>query len=103
MDYIIGKNAADNFKIIQQADPHDLWFHLADQSSAHLVAKNIWKKDIKELRKSGEIYRLACKLKKHSKLKDMTTINYTYIENITMTQDIGKVKLSKDKYYRVDV
>lgn len=69
MDYVIGRNAADNFKIIEEAEPLDLWLHLANQSSAHLVAKNILFAEINDLRKSGEIYRLACCLKKHCKNK----------------------------------
>lgn len=101
MDYAIGKNAADNFRIIKEAEPLDIWLHLANQSSAHLVAKNISNKEINDIRRSGEIYRLACKLKKHCRIKDMTAINYTYVKNIVLTQEIGKVSLSRGKFYRV--
>lgn len=31
----------------------------------------------------------------------MTAVNYTYIKDVTLTQDIGKVKLSKGKFYRI--
>ena len=36
--FYIGKSAQDNFDIIDNANPNDLWFHLADYSSCHVVA-----------------------------------------------------------------
>lgn len=36
MDFIkIGKNAKDNFDLIDASDPDDLWFHLKDFPSPH--------------------------------------------------------------------
>ena len=35
----IGSNARDNSKIIEESEPDDLWFHLNNAPSAHVVAR----------------------------------------------------------------
>lgn len=40
MDYgkvVIGKNKNENIKIIQSSESDDLWFHLKDYPSCHIV------------------------------------------------------------------
>ena len=36
--FYIGRNSQENFDIIDQADCDDLWFHLNDLPSCHVVA-----------------------------------------------------------------
>ena len=66
--FLVGKNANDNFNIIDQSDENDLWFHINDAPSCHVIAcihqYNINKKNLKYVIKQGGI---ICK--KHSKYK----------------------------------
>jgi len=96
-DYVIGKNAAENTQICQQAQPKDVWFHVKNLPSAHLVYKNINNQTLQNLRKNGTIYRLGLQLKnstKYKKIPELLLI-YTYIENITVTSTPGLVKTAK--------
>ena len=48
--YLIGKNAQDNFDIIDQSNENDIWFHAENISSCHVILKineNYDKKNIK--------------------------------------------------------
>jgi predicted ribosome quality control (RQC) complex YloA/Tae2 family protein len=106
----IGKNAVNNFEIIDEADPHDMWFHLKDVSSCHVVAslKNIRytiyddelpnyydidfdtldKKEKQQIIKQG-----AMLCKQYSKLKSVKNVEviYTKIENLEKTDVPGSV------------
>ena len=35
--YKIGKDAQNNFYLIDAADKNDVWFHLNDESSCHVI------------------------------------------------------------------
>lgn len=104
MNYIIGKNKHDNVKIIQESTPNDIWFHLADYSSAHLIYHNQSSKNMNRLRKDGTIYRMASILKSHMKTKlrmssDMhTTVIYAYIKDIKLISPVGTVKIIGEEH-----
>jgi predicted ribosome quality control (RQC) complex YloA/Tae2 family protein len=91
--YLIGENAADNFVVIDAADPAtDIWFHAQDGSSCHVVAKipdQLNKKELMTICKKGG---LLCKLNT-SKLKKQSNVEiiYTKICNITKTNIDGLV------------
>ena len=38
IEFKIGQNAQDNFDIIDESNPNDLWFHLYGESSCHVIA-----------------------------------------------------------------
>ena len=38
IDFSVGKNKHDNIDIIRQASPNDIWFHLEEASSCHVIA-----------------------------------------------------------------
>lgn len=37
--FYIGKNANDNIDMILKSDAEDLWFHVSNESSCHVIAK----------------------------------------------------------------
>lgn len=37
MDAVMGKTAKDNLALLRQAQPTDLWLHLKDEPSAHVI------------------------------------------------------------------
>lgn len=90
----IGKNSKENFEIIDQSDPGDIWFHLADGvSSAHAILR-IRKDSPKEL----DIYEAAFFLKESmNKTKNLKTVKIEYIDikYVKKTKTLGTVKLIK--------
>jgi len=108
--YKIGGSAKNNFEIIDQSDPHDMWFHLKDISSCHVIAclKNIRfttrddelpnfydinfdtldKKEKQQIITQGA---LLCK--QYSKLKSSKNVDviYTKIEDVYKTNVVGSV------------
>ena len=114
--YKVGSSAKNNFEIIDEANPNDLWFHLKDVSSCHVIAcfKNIQyttrddelpnfydivfddleKKEKQQIIKQGA---LICK--QYSKLKSAKNvpITYTKIEDVQKTDVPGSVLTFKSK------
>ena len=96
--FMIGKNAKENSELINDSLLNDLWFHLANFPSAHLIAQ------INNIELSDEeleyvITRGACLLKSCSKQKNINKleINYTYIRNVELTIPIGSVNITNFK------
>ena len=114
--YKIGINAKNNFDLIDEADKDDIWFHLNNESSCHVIArlKNITyttrdddmpncydlnfdeldKKEKQQIIKQGA---LLCK--QYSRMKSMKNVEimYTKIENVEKTDVIGSVLTRKNK------
>lgn len=101
MEYIkIGKNAKNNFEIIDEADPDDLWFHLSEMSSAHgiLSKDHITNENINltaslirekksDYKKGGKFY--------NKKVK----VEYLPIKYIEKTKITGEVRLLQTPKY----
>ena len=83
-DIIIGKNAQDNWDIINDSGPSDLWFHLNSFPSCHVIIRN--SSPTEEV-----IQRAAGICKDTSKYKHVKNIKvvYTTIDNIELT--LGRV------------
>ena len=97
VEYVIGKNADENFDIIDDAEDHHIWFHVNGHSSSHVIAKldsELNKKDFRYIIKQGAI---LCK--QYSKLKSSKNVEiiYTIIGNITKTNIPGSVITSNEK------
>jgi len=114
--YKIGINAKNNFDLIDEADKDDIWFHLNNESSCHVIArlKNITyttrdddmpncydlnfdeldKKEKQQIIKQGA---LLCK--QYSRMKSMKNVEimYTKIENVEKTEVVGSVLTRKNK------
>ena len=87
---IIGKNKYENFKIIDESNSSDIWFHVDGEPSCHVILKNSLK--LREIPKQV-IKRCAylCKINSKAKTQKKTTIIYTLMENVTQTNIIGQV------------
>jgi predicted ribosome quality control (RQC) complex YloA/Tae2 family protein len=102
--FFIGGNAKENFEIIDSAKSDDLWFHVDNLPSCHIIAAisditdNKSKKDIRYIVKQGA---LLCK--KYSKYKSVSNlpITYTYISNVHKTDVIGSVITTNSKIIKI--
>jgi len=96
--YRYGKNACGNFAIIDLASPDDLWFHISDDSSAHVIAvlplEKLDKKQKHQIIKQGV---LLCKnISKYKNKKDVEII-YSKVSEIEKTETVGAVNVKNGK------
>lgn len=96
--YYIGTNAKDNHCVIDKGMPDDLWFHIANLPSCHVVVNLPQDRDKKDLRSIIKKGSLLCKqnTKRFANLNNVE-IMYAPIKNITKTHVAGEVIVSKYK------
>lgn len=92
-EIIIGQNARENWDIFTNADDFDLWFHLDDVPSCHIIVreklKSTEKIDLEKVVQEAKKYCLQYS-KKGKK------VMYTTISNLKKGKEIGSV-LIKDE------
>ena len=85
----IGQNKQDNWNLIDESGPNDIWFHTSDYPSSHIVLENIDNMAVpKQI-----VKRCACICKAHSKAKAEKNVDiiYTPIYSIKKTNIVGQV------------
>jgi predicted ribosome quality control (RQC) complex YloA/Tae2 family protein len=88
----IGKNARENWDILDDSEPFDIWFHIENSSSPYVILEI---KDNNPL--SDEIIRECAQLcKTHSKLKTSKNVSIIYCEvkNLSKGTKLGSVILT---------
>lgn len=88
--YRLGRNAKENFLLIDESDPEDWWFHLSDEASGHCIIES----DIID----NEMIIFASNLvKEYSKLKNNKKVKiiYTQVKNLQKTKIVGQVIVKK--------
>ena len=88
---IIGQNAKENTLIIRQSHPLDIWFHLVDCSSPHIILQN--KGDSIPKRYINQVAGLLFKYKTNA----FGNVMYTDIKNVKCTKTPGSVITSNTK------
>jgi predicted ribosome quality control (RQC) complex YloA/Tae2 family protein len=87
---VIGKNKYKNWEIIDSSKETDIWFHVENESSCHVILEtNISLSQIPR----QVLKRCACLCKSNSKSKILQKcpIIYTTINNIVKTDTVGQV------------
>ncbi len=85
IEYIMGSNAEENWKIIGLAEREDYWVHLRDYPSAHIIVK-IDKIEQEELEYARELI-----LKNTRKAPRTAEIVYSKVRNIKRGGKVGEV------------
>lgn len=89
---LIGQNKDENDQIIKQSQQYDIWFHLSNLPSCHVVLFTQNKKiDKKTLRYCAELVKENTKYKNLQKLK----VEYIPMKFIKRTHEKGRVLLVK--------
>ena len=100
--YLIGLNKKENFDIIDLSNKNDIWFHLKDNPSCHVIAQisdlNIGKKKLKYIIKQGGVF---CKQFSKFKSEKNVEIIYTNLKNIEKTDVLGTVLTSHTKTIKI--
>ena len=92
IEFRIGSNAHENFDLIDDSHPNDLWFHVNQSPSCHVVAKirdNIY--DKKQQHKIAIQGAILCKQFSKCKSERSVSIMVAPIHCITKTKKIGCV------------
>ena len=99
-EIIIGKNAKENWILLDNADQNDYWFHLSDYPSCHIICKpyntDLEKKEIKYIA-------ILCKINTN-RCKSMTNIyvDYTLVKYVKKDDKIvGQVFISNYKQIKI--
>lgn len=101
LEIIVGKSARENWKIIEESNENDIWFHLAEYPSCHVILKtnNI---EITELNKQTIIHCASvCKQNSNYSNKKNICIIYTKIKNIKKADTVGSVITSSVKKIKI--
>jgi predicted ribosome quality control (RQC) complex YloA/Tae2 family protein len=94
---LIGKDKVNNWQLIDDAKETDIWFHVANSPSAHILLQT----EETSMRKIPRqvITRCACicKSKSSKKSDKKCEIIYTTIANVKKTTIVGQVVTSNTK------
>ncbi len=95
----IGKNDLSNWHIIDISNQNDIWIHLKDVPSPHVIIKL---HDIEKYNKQS-IFFAASLCKSKSKYKNNKEIKaiYTEIKNVTKAEELGSVTTKKTKEIKI--
>ena len=97
----IGKSAVENTELVKNANKSDIWFHLSDSPSCHVILETnankvpfhkvpFHKVPFHKVPKQV-ISRCAYLCKMHSKTSHNCKVIYTQIENVQITRTPGQV------------
>ena len=101
--FYIGKSAAGNDEIRTLASDEDLWFHIDEDSSPHIIAiipVNIDKKQLQYIVTQGAV---LCKefSPKYKKSTIPVNILYARVKNVQKTEKIGTVLVNNGKIKKI--
>ena len=85
-----GKSAKGKDKLLDESSPTDIWFHVADGPSAHIILSNPTEMAINKIPRQV-IKRCACICKASAKLSTKCAIIYTERANVEKTEGLGRV------------
>lgn len=95
---IIGQNAQENTEIVANASQHDIWFHVENSPSCHVLLKvqDKTKLPIQVLKRCAYL----CKIHSKAKYEKQSQIIYTRACNVIPTLIPGKVQTTDCKVLR---
>ena len=93
----VGENAKENDEIRKRASQKDMWFHLEDVASPHVILKYTKLKSIKEDFAQADIEDAAqlCKLYSKQKSMDRSIVIYINVKKVKKVENIdGRCELA---------
>ena len=88
----IGKNKEENWQLIDASNSDDVWFHIDNQPSCHVILKNTEKVKLRDIpRQVLKRAAYLCKINSLTKTKPKCDVIYAPISAITKTQIVGQV------------
>ena len=96
-EYIIsiGQNKEENWQLIDASEANDVWFHIDDQPSCHVVLKNEYNIKLRDLpRQVLKRCAYLCKINSAAKRLPKCDVIYAHISAITKTSVVGQVAVA---------
>lgn len=94
----IGQNAAENFDIIDASSQTDLWCHISDAPSCHVVASlSDHPYDKKQLHKIAIQGAMLCKQNSKFRSDKNVAVVYCRIADLEKLETVGSVHLHRSK------
>jgi len=91
----IGKNKEENWQLIDAASPADIWFHIEDQPSCHVILNNSDKVKLRDLpRQVLKRCAYLCKINSAAKTMPKCNVIYAPISEVEKTQIVGQVVIN---------
>lgn len=103
-EFIVGQNAKENWKIIDDADGNDIWLHINNFPSCHVIIKKYGLEEgdtENNINYSNQIIEIGANYcKEYSKYKNQKKVKivYTLIKNVKKSIVIGSVNIKNEKY-----
>jgi len=91
MTILIGESASDNWRIIRESSPEDIWFHNKSFPGCHVIIRDE-EPDQDRLMEAAVI----CKSNSKYRFKNMK-ISYTPISNLSLGTDVGTVNFISNR------
>lgn len=102
-DIFVGTSAKENWKLIDESDPFDLWLHVDNYPSGHVVIKERLKgkSELEVPDYPNQIIGLGadyCKSQsKYSNIQKLKIV-YTLVANLKKGKEVGSVFISKSQF-----
>jgi predicted ribosome quality control (RQC) complex YloA/Tae2 family protein len=91
----IGKNKEENWQLIDASNPDDVWFHVDNQPSCHVILKNEQQVKLRDIpRQVLKRAAYLCKTNSTAKTQSKCDVIYATISQITKTSVVGQVIVS---------
>jgi predicted ribosome quality control (RQC) complex YloA/Tae2 family protein len=91
----MGKDKYENEELIKHAFPLDIWFHVDNQPSCHVILNNDDKVKLNDIpRQVLKRAAYLCKINSSAKTQPKCDVIYAPISAITKTQIVGQVTVS---------
>ena len=88
----IGRNKEENWQLIDASEPSDIWFHVDNQPSCHVILKNAENVKLKDIpRQVLKRSAYLCKTNSAAKTQPKCDVIYVPISQITKTSVVGQV------------
>lgn len=97
---IIGKNKNENWSIIDDASGSDLWFHISEMPSCHVILKTYEKINLVP-RQVIKRCAYLCKINSSAKTLSKCDVIYASINNVKKTDIVGQVTVIQSKMVSV--
>lgn len=96
----IGQNKTENWRLLDNSNPQNIWFHVSDAPSAYVVLETVCMIEDVPMK---VIYRCAvlCKMRSKSSKERHSNINYTYVKYVSEGEFEGEAIVTNSKKIRV--
>lgn len=98
-EVLIGQSKEENDALVRSGHPQDVWFHLANMSSCHIVLKCGQHTNIIPKRYLNKV---ACMFREYkNNLPSRYSVIYTEIKNVRPSGELGQVTTVQTRTIRV--